>query len=122
MTANAHASRPGGPGPAGRGCYDAVALASWLQRVIAAASLRLRQRRSLRAIERNLAASDPSLTHLFSTFTLLAQGEERGPAEESKARPLRALARWLATALEFDPADPYRRSPTAPRGGRRAGR
>jgi len=51
-----------------------------------------------------------SLTRLFSTFAVLAQGEERGRAEKVKARPLRALTRRLATALEFDPADPWRRS------------
>jgi hypothetical protein len=86
-----------------------------IQRVTVAMNLRLRPRWSLRDIEQDLTASDPSGTHLFSTFTLLAHDEERGPAEQIKARPLRALARWLATALEFDPADPYRRSPTAPR-------
>ena len=121
MTANAHGS--GGPVP-GRPTAPARAgavRASLLQPVTVAMYPRLRPRRSLRAIEEDLAASDPSLTHLFSYFTLLAQGEERGPAEESKTRPLRALARWLARALEFDPADPYRRSPTASRAGRRAG-
>ena len=115
MTANAHGSgepvpgRPAAPAPAW------AVLTSLIQPVSVAMNPRLRPRRSLRAIEQDLAASDPSLTHLFSHFTLLAQGEERGPAEEIKARPLRALARWLATALEFDPADPWRRSPTAPR-------
>ena len=87
-----------------------VVLTSLIQLVAVAMNLRLRHRRSLRAIERNLAASDPSLTRLFSTFTVLAQGEERGRAEKVKGRPLRALARRLATALEFDPADPWRRS------------
>jgi hypothetical protein len=88
----------------------AVVLTSLIQLVAIAMTLRLRHRRSLRAIERNLADSDPSLTKLFATFTVLAQGEERGRAEQIKARPLRALARRLATALEFDPADPWRRS------------
>jgi hypothetical protein len=88
----------------------AVVLTSLFQLVPVAMNLRLRHRRTLRAIERNLADSDPSLTKLFSTFTVLAQGEERGRAEKVKARPLRALARRLATALEFDPADPWRRS------------
>jgi hypothetical protein len=50
------------------------------------------------------------MSQLFSTFTDRAQGEERGRAENVKARPLRALARRLATALELDPADPWRRS------------
>ena len=85
-------------------------MTSLIQLVAVAMNLRLRHRRSLRAIERNLADSDPSLTMLFSTFTVLAQGEERGRAENVKARPLRALVRRLATALEFDPADPWRRS------------
>jgi hypothetical protein len=40
----------------------------------------------------------------------LTNWEERIRAEKVKARPLRALARRLATALEFDPADPWRRS------------
>jgi hypothetical protein len=87
-----------------------VVLTSLIQLVAIAMNLRLRHRRSLRAIERNLADSDPSLTKLFSTFTARAQGEERGRAENVKARPLRALARRLAAALEFDPADPWRRS------------
>jgi hypothetical protein len=87
-----------------------VVLTSLIQLVAVAMNLRFRHRRSLSAIERNLAASDPSLTNLFSTFTVLAQGEERGRAETVKARPLRALARRLAAALEFDPADPWRRS------------
>jgi hypothetical protein len=73
-------------------------------------NVRLRHRRSLRAIERSLADSDPSLTKLFSTFTVLTDGEERGRAETVQAQPLRALAHRLATALEFDPADPWRRS------------
>jgi hypothetical protein len=87
-----------------------VLLTSLIQLMTVAMNLRLRRRRSLRAIERNLAAPDPSLNRLFSTFTVLAQGEERGRAEKVKGRPLRALARRLATALEFDPADPWRRS------------
>lgn len=88
----------------------AAVLTSLIQLVAIATNLRWRHRRSLRAIERNLADSDPPLTKLFSTFTVLAQGEERGRAEKVKARPLRALARRLATALEFDPAHPWRRS------------
>ena len=88
----------------------AAVLTSLFQLVPVAMNLRLRHRRTLRAIERNLADSDPPLTKLFSTFTDRVQGEERGPAENVKARPLRALARRLATALEFDPADPWRRS------------
>jgi hypothetical protein len=88
----------------------AVILTSLIQLMTVAMNLRLRHRRSLRAIERNLADSDPSLTRLFSTFTVLTHSEERGWAEKVKARPLRALARRLATALEFDPADPWRRA------------
>ena len=88
----------------------AVVRTSLIQLVAVAMDLRLRHRRSLRAIERNLADSDPRLAKLFAAFTVLAQGEERGRAEKVKARPLRALARRLATALEFDPADPWRRS------------
>ena len=88
----------------------AVVMTSLIQLVPVAMNLRLRHRRTLRAIERNLADSDPSLTKLFSAFTVLAQGEERGRAEKARDRPLRALARRLATALEFDPADPWGRS------------
>jgi hypothetical protein len=62
-------------------------------------------------MERNLAASDPSLDGLFSAFARLSHGEDRGPAETINARPLRALARRLAAAVEFDPADPWRRHP-----------
>jgi len=98
---------PGRPPAAPAG---AVVLTSVIQLVAVAMNLRLRPRRSLRAIERNLAASDPSLTRLFSIFTVLAHGEERGRAEKVKAGPLRALVRRLAAALEFDPADPWRRS------------
>jgi hypothetical protein len=87
-----------------------VVLTSLFQLVPVAMNLRWRHRRSLRAIERSLADSDPSLTRLFSTFTVPGQGDERGRAEKVKARPLRALARRLATALEFDPAGPWRRS------------
>jgi hypothetical protein len=98
------------PGTEGIAPARAVVLTSLFQLVAVAMNLRLRHRRTLRAIERNLAASDPPLTELFSAFTVLAEGEERGPAEKVKARSLRALARRLATALEFDPADPWRRS------------
>jgi hypothetical protein len=121
MTANAHGSGEPAPGRPDAAVRARAVRASLFQPVTVPMKPRLRSQRSLRAIEQDLAASDPSLTRLFSYFTLLAQGEERGPAQESKTQPLRALARWLARALEFDPADPYRRSPTALRGGRRAG-
>lgn len=88
----------------------AVVLTSLFQLLAVAMNLRLRHRRSLRAIEQDLADSDPSLTKLFATFTARTQGEKRGRAEKVKAQPMRALARRLATALEFDPADPWRRS------------
>ena len=110
MTAKSDASNRAAPGGPPVAPARAVVLTSLIQLVAIAMNLRLRHRRSLRAIERNLADSDPSLTKLFSTFTVLAQGEERGRPEKVKARPLRALARRLATALEFDPADPWRRS------------
>jgi len=115
MTASAHGSGEPVPGRTVPPARSGAARAGLIRRVTVAMNLRLRPRRSLRAIEQELTASDPSLTDLFSYFTLLAQGEERGPAEEIKARPLRALARWLASGLEFDPADPYRRPPPAPR-------
>jgi hypothetical protein len=77
----------------------AVVLTSLIQLVAVAMNLRLRHRRSLRAIERNLADSDPSLAKLFSAFTVRTQGEERGQAENVEARSLRALARRLATGV-----------------------
>ena len=110
MAAKSDASDGAAPSRPSIAPARAVVLTSLIQLVAIAMNLRLRHRRSLRAIERNLADSDPSLTKLFSTFTARAQGEERGRAENVKARPLRALARRLATALEFDPADPWRRS------------
>ena len=110
MTAKSDASNGAPPGRPSIAPARAVVLTSLFQLVAVAMNLRWRHRRSLRAIERNLADSDPSLTKLFSTFTALAQGEERARAEKVQARPLRALARRLAAALEFDPADPWRRS------------
>jgi hypothetical protein len=104
------ASGGAAPGRSSAAPARAVVLTSLIQLVAVAMNLRFRHRRSVRATEPNLAASDPSLTRLFSTFTVLAQGEEKGRAEKVKARPLRALARRLAAALEFDPADPWRRS------------
>ena len=110
MKAKSDAPDEAAPGPPPAAPARAVILTSLIQLVAVAMNLRLRPRRSLRAIERNLAAADPSLTKLFSTFTVLADGEKRGPAETVNARPLRALAHRLAAALEFDPADPWRRS------------
>ena len=110
MAAKSDASDGAAPNRPSAAPARAVLLTSLIQLVGVAMNLRLRHRRSLRAIERNLADSDPPLTELFSAFTVLAQGEERGRAEKVKARSLRALARRLATALEFDPADPWRRS------------
>ena len=110
MVANSDASDGAAPSRPSIAPARAVVLTNLIQLAPVAMNLRLRHRRSLRAIERNLAASDPSLTRLFSTFTVLAQGEERGRAEKVEARPLRALAHRLAAALEFDPADPWRRS------------
>src|SRR5262249_34431650 len=122
MTANAHGSSEPAPGRPAAAARAGAVRASLIQPATVPSNPRLRPRRFPRENEQDPAASPPPLTPPFSSFTLPAQGEARGPAEESKTRPLRALARWLATALEFDPADPYRRAPTAPRGGRRAGR
>lgn len=91
MAANSDASDGAAPNRPSIAPARAVVLTSLIQLVAIAMNLRLRHRRSLRAIERNLAASDPSLTKLFSTFTDRAQGEERGPAE--KVKPGRC-ARW----------------------------
>ena len=110
MAAKSDAPDGAAPGRPSAAPARAVVMTSLIQLVAVAMDLRLRHRRSLRAIERNLAASDPSLTKLFSAFTVLAHGEERGRAAKVKARPLCALARRLATALEFDSADPWRRS------------
>jgi hypothetical protein len=111
VEAKSGASDEAAPGRPSAATARAVVLTSLIQLVAVAMNLRLRPRRwSLRAIERILTASDPSLTKFFSTFTVLTGGEERGRAEEVKARPLRALAHRLAAALEFDPADPWGRS------------
>src|SRR5262249_47256941 len=87
MTAHAHGSSEPAPGRSAAAARAGAVRASLIQPVTVPRNPRLRPRRSLRAIEQDLAASDPSLTRLFSYFTLLAQGEERGPAEESKTRP-----------------------------------
>ena len=110
MVANSDASDGAAPSRPSIAPARAVVLTNLIQLAPVAMNLRLRHRRSLRTIERNLADSDPSLTKLFATFTDRARGEEKGRAEKVKTRPLRALVRWLATALEFDPADPWRRS------------
>ena len=110
MVANSDARDGAAPGRPPIAPARAVVLTSLFQLVPVAVNLRLRHRRTLRAIEPNLADSDPPLTGLFSAFTVLAQGEERGRAEKARARTLRALARRLAAALEFDPADPWGRS------------
>jgi len=54
---------------------------------------RLGRQRVLREMERDLAGSDPRLTALFSSFTLLAQDEEMPVAERIVAWPLRMLGR-----------------------------
>ena len=107
MAANSDAPDGAAPGRPPIAPARAVVLTSLFQLVPVAVNLRSRQRRTLRAIEPNLADSDPPLAGLFSAFTVLAQGEERGRAEKARARSLRALARRLATALEFD----YRSGP-----------
>ena len=91
MAAKSDASDGAAPGRPLIAPARAVILTSLIQLVAIAMNLRLRHRRSLRAIERNLADSDPSLTKLFSTFTVLAQGEERARAEKVKAG---RCARW----------------------------
>lgn len=110
MAAKSDASDGAAPNRPSAAPARAVVLTSLIQLVGVAMNLRLRHRRTLHAIERNLANSDPTLIKLFSTFTALAQDEESERAEKVKARSLRALVRRLATALEFDPADPWRRS------------
>jgi hypothetical protein len=67
---------------------------------------RLGRQRVLRKMERDLAASDPRLMALFSSFTLLAQDEEMPWAEKIVAWPLRILGRL--------------RGPVQPPGGWRA--
>jgi len=57
-----------------------------------AMKLRLGRQRVLRGIERDLAESDPRLAALFSSFTLLAQGEQMPSTEIITAEPLRALS------------------------------
>ena len=99
MTAKSDASNGAAPGRPSVAPARAVVLTSLIQLVAIAMNLRLRHRRSLRAIERNLADSDPSLTKFFSTFTVLAQGEERGRPEKVKARPLRGAPNPRIDAL-----------------------
>jgi hypothetical protein len=59
----------------------------------AAMKARPGRQRVLRGMERDLAKSDPRLTALFSSFTLLAQDEEMPWAEQIVAWPLRMLGR-----------------------------
>jgi hypothetical protein len=60
-----------------------------------AMKLRPGRQRVLRGIERDLAESDPRLAALFSSFTLLVQGEKMPSTEIIPAEPLRALS-WPA--------------------------
>ena len=62
MAANSYASDGAAPNRPSIAPARAVVLTSLIQLVAIAMNLRLRHRRSLRAIERNLADSDPSLT------------------------------------------------------------
>jgi hypothetical protein len=63
----------------------------------------VRQRRILRGIERDLSGSDPGLARLFSTFTLLTQGEEMPGAEKARTGPVRVLARLRRAARRDRP-------------------
>lgn len=89
MAANSDASDGAAPNRPSIAPARAVVLTSLIQLVAIAMNLRLRHRRSLRAIERNLADSDPSLTKLFSTFTDRAQGEESGRADRVAVHAVR---------------------------------
>lgn len=112
MAANSDASDGAAPNRPSIAPARAVVLTSLIQLVAIAMNLRLRHRRSLRAIERNLADSDPSLTNLSASLhsPFWPKARKGAGLRKVKARSLRALARRLATALEFDPADPWRRS------------
>lgn len=63
MAANSDASDGAAPNRPSIAPARAVVLTSLIQLVAIAMNVRLRHRRSLRAIERNLADSDPSLTY-----------------------------------------------------------
>ena len=62
MAANSYASDGAAPNRPSIAPARAVVLTNLIQLVAIAMNLRLRHRRSLRAIQRNLADSDPSLT------------------------------------------------------------
>jgi hypothetical protein len=64
-----------------------------------ARKLRLGRQRVLRGIERDLAESDPRLAALFSSFTLLVQGEQMPSAKIITAEPLRAFS-WPTEQAE----------------------
>jgi HAMP domain-containing protein len=71
VAAQSDASDEAAPGRPSAAPARAVVLTSLIQLVAVAMNLRLRHRRSLRAIERNLAASDPSLTKPQSTAEIV---------------------------------------------------
>ena len=91
MAAKSDASDGAAPNLPSAAPARAVVLTSLIQLVGVAMNLRLRHRRSLRAIERNLADSDPSLTKLFSAFTDRASARKGAGLRTS--RPGRC-ARW----------------------------
>jgi hypothetical protein len=59
---------------------------------------RLRRRRVLRHIERDLADSEPRLVALFSFFTVLVKDEKMPEVEKISAGPIRLFARMRRRA------------------------
>jgi hypothetical protein len=51
------------------------------------------RRRTLREMEREIAASDPGLYAFYLSFTRRTEGDEMPRAEKAKAWPARMLAR-----------------------------
>ena len=93
MAANTDASDGAAPNRPSIAPARAVVLTSLIQLVAIAMNLRLRHRRSLRAIERNLADSDPSLTNLSASLHSPFWPKARKGAGLRRSRPGRC-ARW----------------------------
>jgi hypothetical protein len=93
VAANSDASDGAAPNRPSIAPARAVVLTSLIQLVAIAMNLRLRHRRSLRAIERNLADSDPSLTNLSASLHSPFWPKARKGAGLRRSRPGRC-ARW----------------------------
>ena len=72
-------------------------------------NLRIRQRRTLRGIERDLTGSDPQLASLFTMFASLTPEEKIPDAETLNPGPGRMLA-WLGRVVGSSRPHARRRS------------